>query len=376
MNARKVTTYWFVAGVAALACALLAPTALAQQAQQPQEAPQPQQTQQAQPPQQAPQAQQPRQSQRTGTFEGARSEPTLFRVFPLQYSQASEVENVLRNLLTGERRGGFPGSVTPESVIADVRTNSLIVRGTEEVLQSVSDIVKSLDRPGDDQQQLKVFTLLHVNAESALAVLTSLVGAKAKLALDGASNRVIVQGDPVTLAMVEALLLRLDEPPAERADEPPQEPQASDVQVRVVWLVAGLSDPTDLENVVKELEGMGVSGLKTAAQVFVKTIENTSFGSSGSAVLEQLCHLEVSGTCRQRSAPGQGGIAAPTGAPTRGKTPPRPMLLEITLQARDHDGNEMADLQTTIAAPAGHSVVLGVSPVGPLTSVFVVQLRR
>ena len=40
------------------------------------------------------------------------------------------------------------------------------------------------------------------------------------------------------------------------------------------------------------------------------------------------------------------------------------------------DATTLADLRTTITAPEGDSVVLGVSPVGALTSVFVVQLRR
>jgi hypothetical protein len=56
-----------------------------------------------------------------------------------------------------------------------------------------------------------------------------------------------------------------------------------------------------------------------------------------------------------------------------------PTLLEINVRAHGSAGlmnPTLADLQTTITAPEGHSVVLGVSPVGALTSVFVVQLRR
>ena len=51
-------------------------------------------------------------------------------------------------------------------------------------------------------------------------------------------------------------------------------------------------------------------------------------------------------------------------------------ILEINLRATGEMNERLADLQTTITAPDGHSVVLGVSPVGPLTSVFVVQVRR
>jgi hypothetical protein len=311
-----------------------------------------------------------RSAQRTVEF-------TKFSVFPLKYANAQEVEVVLRNLFTDRNRGGFPGSTT-ESVIADPRTNSLIVRAPEEIVQQFEQVIKTLDQP-QPARPLKIFTLLHVSAEATREALMQVGGADLKLAFDGAGNRVIAQGDPETLEMVEALLLRLDEPPAQPAQEVQSPEAAEDVQVRIVWLVAGLKDaaaadpPRDLQNVVEELEKMGVTNLKTAAQVFVKSVPSMPFNVSGSAMLDEPCELEVGGSLtKRRSSPAKDSASSPQHV----KPAPAQTLLEINVRARGAMDQRLADLQTTITAPEGHSVVLGVSPVGSLTSIFVVQLRR
>jgi hypothetical protein len=307
-----------------------------------------------------------------GRFEPTAREPSKFTVIALKYAKATQAVEVLSNLFVASGRG-FGAAGQPETIIADPRTNSLVVRAPDDVLQQVIEIVKQLDAP-QEAQQLQVFELRHTPASEVHNALQGVVGADVKIAVDAVGNRVIVQGDADTLEVIEALLTRIDQPPPERepADAPP--PAAEDVQVRLVWLVAGLKDspaappPADLENVVQELEKMGVTGLKTAAQVFVKTVPATQFSVSGSAILDQSCSLEVSGIYARRRS-GSGPVGAPA---ARDDKAAAPAVLEISVKASPH----LADLQTTITAPEGHSVVLGVSPVGELTSVFVVQMRR
>jgi hypothetical protein len=246
-------------------------------------------------------------------------------------------------------------------------------------LEQFEQVIQTLDQP-QPARQLKVFSLLHVPAEGTREALMQVAGADVKLAFDAAGNRVIVQGNPEALQVVEALLLRLDEPPAQRAEEPQPAAAAEDVQVRIVWLVAGLKNaeaaepPKDLENVVAELEKMGVAHLKTAAQVFVKSVPSMPFNVSGSAMLDEPCELEVSGSLK---APRRAfSNDNPSAARSQRNASQEPTLLEISVRAHGAPDQRLADLQTTITAPEGHSVVLGVSPVGTLTSVFVVQLRR
>jgi hypothetical protein len=299
-------------------------------------------------------------------------------VIPLKYANATEVVNVLGAMVVASRQFGPPGR-QPEMVLADARTNSLVVRAPEDVLQQITEIVKTLDVEAPRQTQLKVFELLHAPAADMRTALQEVAGSSVKIAVDAVGNRVLAQGDAESLEIIEALLMRLDQPPPKPAGDEASAAPAEDVQVRLVWLVAGLKDsaaappPEDLANVIQELEKMGVEGLKTAAQVFVKTVSATPFQVSGAAMLNEPCSLEVTGSfARKRSA--TGSLSQGQRRPNTSNTPPA--VLEISVSATSEQGQHLANLQTTITAPEGHSVVLGVSPVGELTSVFVVQVRR
>ncbi len=306
---------------------------------------------------------------------------TEFRVFPLKHTSASEAAIVLGQLLRSGPGGGrgFGGGFMPgaeETIIADSRTNSLIVRAVPAVLEQVASLIETLDQP--QPTQVRVFTLQHIATAGTQETLARMLGDRVRIAVDEVGNRVIAHGNAEQLDVVEALLMKLDESPAEQAEAPPAAaPQ--DFQVRVVWLVAGLNQPEaaapppDLENVVKELEKMGVTGLETGAQVFVKTIEGEQFSVRGMAAIDGPCNLQVSGTCRRPTAKS----VHPALKPPRSAPPQKqPLLLQISIQARTEQGDDLANLETTITAPEEHSVVLGVSPVGSLTSVFVVQIRR
>ena len=84
------------------------------------------------------------------------------------------------------------------------------------------------------------------NLENMLATVSE---GEARFALDEARNLVVAAGSEQSLAVVEALLSRLDTATADAAAEP----AAKELQLRLVWLVAGLADdaaaapPEDLE---------------------------------------------------------------------------------------------------------------------------------
>jgi hypothetical protein len=90
-------------------------------------------------------------------------------------------------------------------------------------------------------------------------------------------------------------------------------------------------------------------------------MEGNAFTMNGSAMLDKPCSLSINGSVLSRA----------------GETP----VLDITVIARSLTGNRngsavatLCQLDTRIAAPLGHSVVLGVTPTEKSTSVFVVQV--
>src|SRR5947207_9174901 len=97
------------------------------------------------------------------------------------------------------------------------------------------------------------------------------------------------------MSSVEALLARLDSPPAAR-------PAATgDVQVRLVWLVNGLARedapplPDDLKEVLPGLAKLGIDKPRLAAQTLVNVTPNTEFVAQGVAKLDGPCQFVATG---------------------------------------------------------------------------------
>lgn len=64
-------------------------------------------------------------------------------VLPLQNAKADELAYVLRELFEPEYSDGNP---VPPRIVADARTNSLVVLGTKRERERVAALVESLDR--------------------------------------------------------------------------------------------------------------------------------------------------------------------------------------------------------------------------------------
>lgn len=155
--------------------------------------------------------------------------------------------------------------------------------------------------------------------------------------------------------------------------EPPHE-LAGDLQIRLVWLVGGLADdaaavpPADLESVTRELEKMGVTNLTMAAQLVVNVTEGEKFSVSGTAKVNEPCSLQAAGLL------GRTSLEQPPAGISADES-----WLRLEISARVTGGEQrqpLCTLQTTVKAPIGQSVVLGITPVQSKPSVFVLQLRR
>jgi type II secretion system protein D len=107
-----------------------------------------------------------------------------FQVFPLRHAAAADVETTIREYLSG---GAAPGQVGAQQqqplglatrgvVIADYRTNSLIVQASRRDLDEIDALIKQLDKPTSAKvNQLRVFTLRNALAEELAPVLQSAI---------------------------------------------------------------------------------------------------------------------------------------------------------------------------------------------------------
>ncbi|MDR3707039.1 MAG: secretin N-terminal domain-containing protein [Capsulimonadaceae bacterium] len=132
------------------------------------------------------------------------------RVFKLQFARAADVQTVVQNMLTNTQplgragtgstrttqvQGGFPfgggnrtqTSTTGGSVAADVRSNSIVVTATEEILASVSKVILQLDQPAPYQSTTWVYLMQNARADVVANLLNQALGNRTNSTATGGS---------------------------------------------------------------------------------------------------------------------------------------------------------------------------------------------
>jgi general secretion pathway protein D len=124
--------------------------------------------------------------------------PITPKVFKLQFAKASDIASVVQNVLTvnaPKGRGGQGnqqqnvgaqfglalargGQAAFGNVVADNRTNSLIVSTTVENLALVDQVIKDLDQPTEIQDTTFVFSLQNANATTVGGLLQAAFGTR------------------------------------------------------------------------------------------------------------------------------------------------------------------------------------------------------
>lgn len=174
------------------------------------------------------------------------------RIFPLQNSMAADLAATLEAAIKGNLGGGTTpqksaalelltvdtqgakllksGILNDVSITPDVRMNTLVVSAPAESMELLAALVKQLDSP-TSVAQIKVFHIVNGDVNALVMMLRSLlpsqIGAAAQLQLAAAegesaltplrfsvdlrTNSIIAVGSAGDLAIIEALLLRLDE---------------------------------------------------------------------------------------------------------------------------------------------------------------------
>ena len=194
----------------------------------------------------------------------------VVEIFPLRNTLATNLQTILTQALTGQGTtglGGVGGSqqlVAPQagisfttidaqrgervisagifsgvSVAADSNGNNLVVKAPKECMDVVRAVIKNLDSPPLAVAQMKIFTIINSDASTLLTMLqtifqTTTTGGGAagsvvpnyqlgdsnensamvqvRFAAEARTNSIVAVGTADTLAMVEAILLSLDEP--------------------------------------------------------------------------------------------------------------------------------------------------------------------
>ncbi len=283
------------------------------------------------------------------------SDATSIRIFQLKNARPGEVCETIHNLIDGAECD------------FDDRTNSVIVTASSTAFLGVEQVVSSLDAAEpkvptqrEPDEIVRVFPLSRLRPGDPMPhMLNSILGDRGQWTVDEQRKQIVVRADPSVMDQAANYIALIDQGTVE-----PEGPPS--MRVRLVWLVSGVDlerqPPVDLADVVKELGSHGVEDLRLAAQTMVETVAGENFTLSAAPVLEQACTLDVHGEI-------QGG------------DPGRPKL-RLQLQATQYPaspppgppGRRLCRLETTVVAPLGHAVVLGVTPTGEMTSVFVLQI--
>jgi hypothetical protein len=308
------------------------------------------------------------------------TEKSDYQIFRLKNVTAAELSRVLAELFARGSLG--PGGRTPPltsiRLTSDERTNSLIVSAPAADMALIERLIKALDiERSHDDRQVRVFQLKHLQPDDTLVQALQLLippGGRPSLAIDPVRKTVVITGDERTLETAAALLTRLDVPLDPR--DPGRPPAAaSQLQVRIVWLVSGLKredapkPPDDLKEVVAELAKLGIEAPRLAAQTIVNTIPNGgTFSVQGSAKLDTPCLLSITGQIASNEPP---SMQIAIQANREGKGP-----AGFGSRGGGRPAAQICNLQTQITTPLGHAVVLGVTPTEAMTSVFVVQVLR
>ncbi|WP_437734169.1 type II secretion system secretin GspD [Sorangium sp. So ce1335] len=172
-------------------------------------------------------------------------------VQPVHYGSAAEVATKLNEIVDPRAAGGAGGRPgrggggggTGARIIADDRTNSLIITASEPDYLRVLGILKRLDVPQSGEGQVHVLSLQHAGCKELSATLNQVLGGSAggggaavggrgaarnappvpgstddifegqvKVTCDEASNKLLITSSPHDYAQLRAVIDQLDEP--------------------------------------------------------------------------------------------------------------------------------------------------------------------
>lgn len=215
---------------------------------------------------------------------------------------------------------------------------------------------ESHDLPPLKNAEIKIFSLAHAAPQDLAKVIESIFSpAQLRLSIDDRTKSLVVMGDKESLAIVESLLMKMDQPADGATDVPLQQGAKRQADgdrsllLRVFWLADGLpedegQDPAAYlpNSVLKALDGLGLKTPRLVAQtvnaVAVTDKGYVDFSANVPAVLlGQTASLNCNGSMRPIVADRAG--------------------LDVQISVIGPSIN--CGLQGSLATPLGHYMVLG-----------------
>ncbi|MBW1989303.1 MAG: type II secretion system secretin GspD [Deltaproteobacteria bacterium] len=154
-------------------------------------------------------------------------------VIPLEYASAQEMVNILSNLFARQRAPSARFAQEPIRMVADERTNTLILLASKDDTAAVKGLVAMLDRQVPrGEGKIRVFYLQNATAEDVAAVLENIVARKGapvagqkpaeaplisrdvQISADKATNSLIITANKEDYAILEEVIKKLDIPRA------------------------------------------------------------------------------------------------------------------------------------------------------------------
>lgn len=144
-------------------------------------------------------------TQKTGARGASRNADQVIEIITVEHTEAKSIARIVE-------------SISGARVVADSRTNSLIIAGSAEIVAKVKTLVGQLDiavRAAQKTNRMTQFfeTTLPID-NSTLELVDSVISEGTSIAADG--KLLIVQGSPQDLKEVEALVNKLNETAATR----------------------------------------------------------------------------------------------------------------------------------------------------------------
>ena len=155
-------------------------------------------------------------------LEGTESQDV--EIIPLQHAWVGEMVKLLENLVPerGGRRKDQPSSVT---LVADERTNRLIVKGDKLARDRISSLVSELDVPASQSGGLQVMRLSHADAKGMAELLKAFTEAKTagqggdkpaapqggvSIQADESLNALVIRAEPAIMNELKMVISQLD----------------------------------------------------------------------------------------------------------------------------------------------------------------------
>ncbi|MFW5839186.1 MAG: secretin N-terminal domain-containing protein [Planctomycetota bacterium] len=148
------------------------------------------------------------------------------RVYPLQRADASELAPTLTQFFQAKRQAeqqaGSTGRSLPVSIVADARTNALLVAGSRESFAAIEQMIQRLDREDvPEANRFKVVSLTNASASNVAETLRQLFAQRVTrgqsadpftILPDALTNSLVLGGSAEDMKLAQALIERLDKP--------------------------------------------------------------------------------------------------------------------------------------------------------------------